>query len=149
VNKSIEEFFDDPEGNCQITLLSGLTAMGKRVSRRLRSREFFEDNEFTSPVTDLSYATHGDVVGLRYAHRVDPKFDHVGIILVKNGVLNLFHNPRHIGHAVIQPLEEARKFAGHEVLDWIKRVNEFDPNLVHHTFLNRHRLSDLVTPSVA
>lgn len=117
--------------------------MGGFVRQDLRSEELSRDHEFTEPV-DLSQVQTGDIVGVRSAHRSDPKYDHVGIVVVQNEVVSLLHNARHIGRAVIQPLEEAQKYVGHEVLAWIKRVKNFDPSLANHTFLRENRLQDLI-----
>lgn len=115
------------------------------VHESLRSKELAEDNQYTETVGSLTQIKTGDIIGVRYSHRTDPKYDHVGLVLVQNGVINFLHNARHIGHTVIQPLEEAQKFAGHEVLAWIKRVKKFDPNFANHTFLHQHGLQDLIT----
>lgn len=118
--------------------------MGGVVDRSLRSQELSQDQEFTEMVLDLSQVRTGDIIGVRYANRLDPKLTHVGIALVQNEAVNILHNARHIGHTVIQPLEEAQRFAGHEVLSWIKRVKKFDPHFANHDFLNQHGLKGLV-----
>lgn len=119
--------------------------MGGLVDRCLRSQEMLLDSKYTDHIGNISQVKTGDIIGVRYVNRFDSKLVHVGIALVQNDVVNFVHNARHVKHTVIQPLDEAQKFAGHEVLAWIKRVKKFDPNSANVSFLNQHGLQELLT----
>jgi hypothetical protein len=120
-----------------------LVLRGVDLSQNLRSEELYLDRKFTLPVPDLSRIQTGDIIGV--CSRTQQKFRsiHVGIALVDGNTINLLHNAKHIGHAVIQPLDEVRKHIEHEVIAWIRRPIISNPEFANYKILEDLGLDQL------
>lgn len=110
---------------------------------RVRSSELYADRDFTLPVSDLSKAQTGDLIGLTRPDKEDFRGIHVGVLLVSTEGINIVHNARHVGRAVVQPLDEARQYLHHSRVAWIKRPVVANPTLAQPEALRAVGLEEL------
>jgi hypothetical protein len=101
----------------------------------LRSSDLFEDRRFTRSVEDLTIAETGDIVGLTRPDKIGYRGIHIGMLLVDDSSIQLIHNARHVGQALVQSLEEARQHPHHSIIAWIKRPFVKNPNLANNRAL--------------
>lgn len=71
----------------------------------LRASQFLEDHELGTPVNDIQT---GDIIGQQKPERTDLYGTHLSVAWVSPlGERFVVHNVDHIGHLILQPLEEA------------------------------------------
>ena len=93
----------------------------------MRSSDFFEDTEHSTPV-ELDAVETGDIIGLQYAHRQTLWATHVTLAWQRESGLYVVHNALYTGRLTVQPLEEARKHPAHERIAGIKRLRDNPAN---------------------
>lgn len=110
---------------------------------RVRSSELYADQNFTQAISDLSQAQTGDLIGLTRPDKQDFRGIHVGVLLVNSNGVNIVHNARHVGRAVVQSLDEARQYPHHSKVAWIKRPIVTNPALARPDALRAVGLEEL------
>ncbi len=131
--------------NCQLYTGIVVEALGRRILDVPRSRELWQDEEHTAFVPTGEPLATGDIAFLTDNPDKDPRFFHVGVILVaEDGINWLTHNATHHGTAVIERLEDAVAHPSYGTIAGIKRPVVENPNGTDHAFLEAHGLSDLI-----
>jgi hypothetical protein len=110
----------------------------------VRSSDLYEDTLFTRSVDSLDYVQTGDIVGLTREDKADFRGVHMGMLIVSGTDIHVVHNPRHLGQAVVQTLDEARVYPHHSRIAWIKRPIVHNPSLSKPAHLTRLGLEELV-----